>query len=193
MNWCQYLLAILLFNGVGLVVLFALLMSQGALPLNPQHLPGLSWDLALNTAVSFVSNTNWQAYAGESTLSYLSQMAGLTVQNFLSAATGIAVIFAFTRAWSRQQVSTLGNAWVDLTRITLWLLLPISLLIAVFFIQQGVPQNFLPYQAFTSLEGCISRCQWGRSLRRKRSKCWVLTAAGSLTPTHRTRLKTRRR
>lgn len=153
MNWCQYLLAILLFNGVGLVVLFALLMSQGALPLNPQHLPGLSWDLALNTAVSFVSNTNWQAYAGESTLSYLSQMAGLTVQNFLSAATGIAVIFAFTRAWSRQQVSTLGNAWVDLTRITLWLLLPISLLIAVFFIQQGVPQNFLPYQAFTTLEG----------------------------------------
>ncbi|VFS64174.1 potassium-transporting ATPase subunit A [Raoultella planticola] len=153
MNWCQYLLAILLFNGVGLVVLLALLMSQGALPLNPQHLPGLSWDLALNTAVSFVSNTNWQAYAGESTLSYLSQMAGLTVQNFLSAATGIAVIFAFTRAWSRQQVSTLGNAWVDLTRITLWLLLPISLLIAVFFIQQGVPQNFLPYQAFTSLEG----------------------------------------
>ena len=153
MNWCQYLLAILLFNGVGLVGLFALLMSQGALPLNPQHLPGLSWDLALNTAVSFVSNTNWQAYAGESTLSYLSQMAGLTVQNFLSAATGIAVIFAFTRAWSRQQVSTLGNAWVDLTRITLWLLLPISLLIAVFFIQQGVPQNFLPYQAFTTLEG----------------------------------------
>lgn len=153
MNWCQYLLAILLFNGIGLVVLLALLMSQGTLPLNPQHLPGLSWDLALNTAVSFVSNTNWQAYAGESTLSYLSQMAGLTVQNFLSAATGIAVIFAFTRAWSRQQVSTLGNAWVDLTRITLWLLLPISLLIAVFFIQQGVPQNFLPYQAFTSLEG----------------------------------------
>ena len=153
MNWYQYLLAILLFNGVGLVGLFALLMSQGALPLNPQHLPGLSWDLALNTAVSFVSNTNWQAYAGESTLSYLSQMAGLTVQNFLSAATGIAVIFAFTRAWSRQQVSTLGNAWVDLTRITLWLLLPISLLIAVFFIQQGVPQNFLPYQAFTTLEG----------------------------------------
>ncbi len=153
MNWCQYLLAVLLFNGVGLAVLFVLLMSQGALPLNPQHLPGLSWDLALNTAVSFVSNTNWQAYAGETTLSYLSQMAGLTVQNFLSAATGIAVIFAFTRAWSRQQVSTLGNAWVDLTRITLWLLLPVSLLIAVFFIQQGVPQNFLPYQTFTSLEG----------------------------------------
>lgn len=153
MNWCQYLLAILLFNALGLLVLFVLLLCQGALPFNPQHLPGLSWDLALNTAVSFISNTNWQAYAGESTMSYLSQMAGLTVQNFLSAATGIAVIFAFTRAWSRQQVTTLGNAWVDLTRITLWLLLPLSLLIAVFFIQQGVPQNLLPYQAFTSLEG----------------------------------------
>lgn len=88
MNWYQYLFAILLFNALGLLVLFTLLMFQGSLPLNPQHLPGLSWDLALNTAVSFVSNTNWQAYAGESTLSYLSQMAGLTVQNFLSAATG---------------------------------------------------------------------------------------------------------
>ncbi|HHG8773349.1 TPA: potassium-transporting ATPase subunit KdpA [Raoultella planticola] len=153
MSGYQYLFAILLFNTLGLAALFALLMLQGSLPLNPQHLPGLSWDLALNTAVSFVSNTNWQAYAGESTLSYLSQMAGLAVQNFLSAATGIAVIFAFTRAWSRQQVATLGNAWVDLTRITLWLLLPLSLLIALFFIQQGVPQNLQPYQAFTSLEG----------------------------------------
>ncbi|MFK3708286.1 potassium-transporting ATPase subunit KdpA [Klebsiella sp. NPDC088457] len=153
MSGYQYLFAILLFNTLGLVALFALLILQGSLPLNPQHLPGLSWDLAWNTAVSFVSNTNWQAYAGESTLSYLSQMAGLAVQNFLSAATGIAVIFAFIRAWSRQQVSTLGNAWVDLTRITLWLLLPLSLPIALFFIQQGVPQNLLSYQAFTSLEG----------------------------------------
>ncbi|PXW34837.1 K+-transporting ATPase ATPase A chain [Klebsiella oxytoca] len=153
MNWYQYLLTILLFNALGLVALFALLMFQGFLPLNPQHLPGLSWDLALNTAVSFVSNTNWQAYGGEATMSYLSQMAGLAVQNFLSAATGIAVVFALTRAYARQKVSTLGNAWVDLTRITLWLLLPISLLIALFFIQQGVPQSLAPYQGFTSLEG----------------------------------------
>ncbi|PLL97295.1 potassium-transporting ATPase subunit KdpA, partial [Klebsiella michiganensis] len=153
MNWYQYLFAILLFNALGLAALFALLMFQGSLPLNPQHLPGLSWDLALNTAVSFVSNTNWQAYAGEATMSSLSQMAGLAVQNFLSAATGIAVIFALTRAYARQKVSTLGNAWVDLTRITLWLLLPISLLIALFFIQQGVPQSFAPNQGFTSLEG----------------------------------------
>lgn len=93
------------------LALFALLMLQGVLPFNPQHLPGLSWDLALNTAISFVSNTNWQAYAGESTMSYLSQMVGLTVQNFLSAATGIAVVFALTRAFARQKMSTLGNAW----------------------------------------------------------------------------------
>ena len=153
MSWRRYLAAVLLLNLVGLVVLFAMLMLQGLLPLNPQQLPGLSWHLALNTAVSFVSNTNWQSYAGESTLSYFSQMAGLTVQNFLSAASGIAVIFALTRAFSRQSVSTLGNAWVDITRITLWVLLPISLLLALFFIQQGALQNLNPYQPFTSLEG----------------------------------------
>lgn len=153
MGWRHYLGAILLLNGVGLVALFAMLMLQGYLPLNPQQLPGLSWHLALNTAVSFVSNTNWQSYAGETTLSYFSQMAGLTVQNFLSAASGIAVIFALTRAFARQSVNTLGNAWVDLTRITLWVLLPLSLIIALLFIQQGVLQNLLPYQPFTSLEG----------------------------------------
>jgi len=149
MGWRHYLGAILLLNGVGLVALFAMLMLQGYLPLNPQQLPGLSWHLALNTAVSFVSNTNWQSYAGETTLSYFSQMAGLTVQNFLSAASGIAVIFALTRAFARQNISTLGNAWVDLTRITLWVLLPLSLVIALLFIQQGVLQNLLPYQPFT--------------------------------------------
>ncbi|MFG6091139.1 potassium-transporting ATPase subunit KdpA [Enterobacter soli] len=153
MNWCQYLMAILLLNIVGLFALFAMLMLQGILPLNPQQLPGLSWHLALNTAVSFVSNTNWQSYAGETTLSYFSQMAGLTVQNFLSAASGIAVIFALTRAFARQNVGTLGNAWVDLTRITLWVLLPISLIMALFFIQQGTLQNLLPYTSYTSLEG----------------------------------------
>ncbi|CAM4076780.1 MULTISPECIES: potassium-transporting ATPase subunit KdpA [Lelliottia] len=153
MNWRQYLVALLLLNIVGLAALFAMLMLQGILPLNPQQLPGLSWHLALNTAVSFVSNTNWQSYAGETTLSYFSQMVGLTVQNFLSAASGIAVIFALTRAFARQKINTLGNAWVDLTRITLWVLLPISLLIALFFIQQGTLQNLLPYSSYTSLEG----------------------------------------
>lgn len=153
MTWRQYLLALLLLNGFGLLLLFTLLLLQGILPFNPQRLPGLPWDLALNTAVSFTTNTNWQAYAGESTLSYFSQMVGLTVQNFLSAATGIAVVFALIRAFSRHSMTTLGNAWVDLTRITLWLLLPLSLLLALIFIQQGTLQNIHPYQPFTSLEG----------------------------------------
>lgn len=153
MNWKQYLSAILGLNMLGLAVLFFMLLGQHYLPLNPQQLPGLSWDLALNTAVSFVTNTNWQSYSGETTLSYFSQMAGLTVQNFLSAASGIAVIFALIRAFTRQSMSTLGNAWVDLLRITLWVLVPVALLIALFFIQQGALQNFLPYQAVNTVEG----------------------------------------
>jgi len=161
MNWRQYLFAILAINLCGLALLFAMLMMQDHLPLNPQQLPGLSWHLALNTAVSFVANTNWQSYAGESTLSYFSQMVGLTVQNFLSAATGIAVLFALIRAFAQQSVNTLGNAWVDLTRITLWILLPLSLLLALFFIQQGVLQNFDHYQSFTSLEGVKSMLPMG--------------------------------
>ncbi|MEH5013464.1 potassium-transporting ATPase subunit KdpA [Phytobacter diazotrophicus] len=153
MGWFQYLMAILWLNIFGLVLLFVMLMLQGILPFNPQQFPGLSWHLALNTAVSFVTNTNWQSYSGETTLSYFSQMVGLTVQNFLSAATGIAVIFALIRAFSRHSVTTLGNAWVDLTRITLWVLLPLSLVLALIFIQQGALQNVMPYQSFTSIEG----------------------------------------
>ncbi|MDA8477931.1 potassium-transporting ATPase subunit KdpA [Citrobacter sp. Awk 4] len=153
MNWQRYLLALLMLNLLGLVVLFFMLIGQNLLPFNPQQLPGLSWHLALNTAVSFVTNTNWQSYSGETTLSYFSQMVGLTVQNFLSAATGIAVIFALIRAFMRQNISTLGNAWVDLIRITLWILLPISLLIALFFVQQGALQNLSAGQPFVTLEG----------------------------------------
>lgn len=153
MSWKRYLAAILTFNVLGLLLLFVILMTQGSLPLNPQQLPGLSWHLALNTAVSFVSNTNWQSYSGETTLSYFSQMVGLTVQNFLSAATGIAVVFALIRAFSRHSATTLGNAWVDLTRITFYILLPISLLIALFFVSQGTLQNIAAYQPFTTLEG----------------------------------------
>ncbi|WP_315313706.1 potassium-transporting ATPase subunit KdpA [Pantoea vagans] len=153
MRWPHYLLAILLFNALGFVLLLAILLMQGSLPLNPQHLPGLSWHLALNTAVSFVTNTNWQSYSGESTLSYFSQMVGLTVQNFLSAATGIAVAFALIRGFANRSAASLGNAWRDLTRITLYVLLPISLLIALFFVSQGSIQNFAPYHSFTTLEG----------------------------------------
>ncbi|MDA4644846.1 potassium-transporting ATPase subunit KdpA [Enterobacter hormaechei] len=153
MDWKSYLTAILLFNVLGIVVLIVILISQAILPFNPQQLPGLSWDLAMNTAVSFVTNTNWQAYSGESTMSYFSQMAGLAVQNFLSAATGIAVVFALTRAFARRAMTTLGNAWQDLARITLYVLVPISLVYALFLIQQGAIQNFAEYQAYTSLEG----------------------------------------
>ena len=153
MNWRRYLLAILLFNLMGFVLLMSLLMAQGSLPLNPQQLPGLNWDLALNTAVSFVTNTNWQAYSGESTLSYFSQMAGLTVQNFLSAATGIAVAFALIRGFANRSVGTLGNAWRDITRITLFVLLPLSLIIALFFVSQGTLQNVNGYLDLTTLEG----------------------------------------
>ncbi|MGC0933398.1 potassium-transporting ATPase subunit KdpA [Pantoea agglomerans] len=153
MRWPHYLLAILLFNALGFVVLLAILLMQGALPLNPQQMPGLSWHLALNTAVSFVTNTNWQSYSGESTLSYFSQMVGLTVQNFLSAATGIAVAFALIRGFANRSSATLGNAWRDLTRITLYVLLPISLLMALFFVSQGSIQNFAPYHSFSTLEG----------------------------------------
>ena len=153
MRWPHYLLAILLFNALGFVVLLAILLLQGSLPLNPQQLPGLSWHLALNTAVSFVTNTNWQSYSGESTLSYFSQMVGLTVQNFLSAATGIAVAFALIRGFANRSSATLGNAWRDLTRITLYVLLPISLLMALFFVSQGSIQNFAPYHSISTLEG----------------------------------------
>ncbi|WP_409074967.1 potassium-transporting ATPase subunit KdpA [Pantoea sp. C3] len=153
MRWPHYLLAILLFNALGLLLLLAILLLQGELPLNPQQLPSLSWHLALNTAVSFVTNTNWQSYGGESTLSYFSQMVGLTVQNFLSAATGIAVAFALIRGFASRSLETLGNAWRDLTRITLYILLPISLLMALFFVSQGSIQNFLPYHSITTLEG----------------------------------------
>ena len=153
MRWQHYLLALLLFNAVGFVVLLAILMLQGTLPLNPQQMPGLSWDLAFNTAVSFVTNTNWQAYGGESSLSYFSQMAGLTVQNFLSAATGIAVAFALMRGFANRSLATLGNAWRDLTRITLYVLLPLSLVIALFYVSQGTIQSFAAYHTLTTLEG----------------------------------------
>lgn len=153
MRWPHYLLAILLFNLLGFVLLMAILLLQDRLPLNPQQLPALSWHLALNTAVSFVTNTNWQSYGGEGTLSYFSQMVGLTVQNFVSAATGIAVAFALIRGFASRSGDALGNAWRDLTRITLYVLLPISLLIALLFVSQGSIQNFLPYHDVTTLEG----------------------------------------
>lgn len=153
MNWRQYLSAILCFNAIGLVMLFFVLFFQQSLPLNPQGLPGLSWHLALNTAISFVSNTNWQSYAGESTISYFSEMTGLAVQNFLSAATGMAILFALIRGFVRHSTEKLGNAWRDLLRLTLFVLLPLSLILALYLVSQGVIQNDTPYITLTTLEG----------------------------------------
>ena len=145
MDWKQYAAAMLVFNGLGVVVLFAILMLQGWLPLNPGKFPGFSWDLAINAAVSFTTNTNWQFYAGEATASYFSQVLGLMVQQFLSAASGMAILMALIRGFARQTAKTVGNFWVDLTRGTLYVLLPLSLVAAVFLVSQGVIQNFSPY------------------------------------------------
>ncbi|MBD9678920.1 potassium-transporting ATPase subunit KdpA [Pseudomonas sp. PDM18] len=152
-DWKSYTLALLAFNLVGLALLFAILMLQGLLPLNPQHLPGLEWTLAFNTAVSFVTNTNWQAYSGEASLSYLSQMLGLTVQNFVSAAVGLAVLVALARGISRKSTNNLGNFWVDLTRATLYGLIPLCLLLALLLVWQGVPQTFLDYAHALTVQG----------------------------------------
>jgi K+-transporting ATPase ATPase A chain len=160
MHWLRYALALLAFNAIGAVFLYALQRLQGWLPLNPAGMAAVSSDSAFNTAVSFVSNTNWQGYAGESTMSYLTQMLGLTVQNFLSAATGIAVAFALVRGFARRGDGAeggsgkglVGNFWADVTRITLWVLLPISFVLAMVFAGQGVIQNFDGYKAATTLE-----------------------------------------
>ncbi len=153
MRWTEYAAALLWFNLAGLIVLFALLLCQGWLPLNPAKLPGVPWPLALNTAVSFVTNTNWQAYAGEATMSQLTQMAGLTVQNFLSAATGMAVLLALARGVGRASSATVGNFWTDFVRCTLYVLLPMSVVLALALMTQGVVQSFRPYVQVTTLEG----------------------------------------
>jgi K+-transporting ATPase ATPase A chain len=152
MNWKRYAVAMLLFNFIGFVFLFVLLLVQGWLPLNPQHLPGLKPDLAFNTAVSFVSNTNWQSYSGEVTMSYLSQMLGLTVQNFLSAATGMAVLIALIRGIVRHTAKTVGNFWVDMTRSVLYVLLPLALILTLLLVSQGVVQTLQGSQTVTLLQ-----------------------------------------
>ncbi len=153
MSWRSYAVAILAFNLVGIVFLFALQLAQGLLPLNPHGFGAPTWDSALNTAVSFVTNTNWQGYGGESTMSHLTQMLGLTVQNFLSAATGIAVAVALMRGFARRTAETIGNAWVDITRVTLYLLLPLSIVLAFGLIADGVVQTLDADRTVATLEG----------------------------------------
>jgi potassium-transporting ATPase potassium-binding subunit len=152
MSWSQYSIALLVFNTFGALLLYALQRLQQWLPLNPQHLPAVSADSSFNTAVSFVTNTNWQGYSGESTMSYLTQMAGLAVQNFLSAATGICVAVALVRGFARHTSRTIGNFWVDLTRSTLYVLLPLAALLALALAATGVIQNFHGYLTATPLE-----------------------------------------
>ncbi len=152
-GWKSYTVSMLLFNLAGFAFLFILQLIQKWLPLNPAHQPNVSWHLAFNTAVSFMTNTNWQSYAGETTLSYLVQMLGLTVQNFVSAATGIAVMLALIRGITRKTTDKIGNFWVDLTRSTIYVLLPLSILLAIILTGQGVVQNFESYETVQTLQG----------------------------------------
>ena len=151
-GWLAYGVGLLVFNGLGVLAVYALQRLQVVLPLNPQAMAGVAPDSAFNTAISFVTNTNWQGYGGESTMSYLTQMLGLTVQNFLSAATGIVVVVVLIRGFARHSAQAVGNVWVDLTRVTLWILLPLSFVFSLVLAGQGVIQNFKPYETVQTLE-----------------------------------------
>ena len=154
-SWLQYTVSFLLFHAIAIISLYTLLRLQSVLPLNPNDWPSVPPDLALNTAVSFVTNTSWQSYSGETTLSYLSQMGGIAVHSFLSAASGMAVAITFIRGFARRRSSTIGNYWVDLTRGTLYVLLPICVVAAFFLVSQGVPQTLAPAAVATTLDGAI--------------------------------------
>ncbi|BDC01534.1 TPA: potassium-transporting ATPase subunit KdpA [Clostridium perfringens] len=155
MDWKKYSFSVLAFSAVGFIFLFVLNLLQGVLPLNPEGISGSSWDLSFNTTASFITNTNWQAYSGESQLSYLTQMLGLTVQNFLSAGVGIAVLFALIRGFTRVNKNGLGNFWRDLTRIVLYLLVPLSIVLSILLVSQGTVQNFKPYEEVALLEEIV--------------------------------------
>jgi K+-transporting ATPase ATPase A chain len=152
-HWVTYAIAMAFFSAAGFVVLYAIQRLQGVLPFNPQGQSSVEQSLAFNTSVSFITNTNWQSYVPETTMSYLTQMAGLTVHNFLSAATGIALAIALVRGFARRSAQSIGNFWIDMTRCVLYILLPASILVGLFFVWQGMPQNLNPYTAVTTLEG----------------------------------------
>ena len=155
MSWKKYLVSVLIFSGFGLVFVFLLQMLQGVLPGNPAKVEGTTWDLALNTAISFVTNTNWQAYSGESGLSYLTQSLGLTVQNFVSAGTGLAVLYALIRGFTRIKAKGLGNFWVDLTRSVIYVLMPLSVVLSIILVSQGVTQSIDEYQTVKLAEPIV--------------------------------------
>ena len=201
-RWTQYAGSLLAFSIFSAVTLYLLQRFQGWLPLNPMgfgtaHAPSgataVTPDLAFNTAVSFTSNTNWQNYSGESTLSYLVQMLGLTMHNFTSAAAGIAIAIAMIRGFARQQAQAIGNFWVDLVRATVYVLLPLSLVIALVFCWQGVIQNLHPYTSRRRWKEKRRPSRRGRSRRRKRSRWWGRMAADSSARIPRIRLRIPRR
>lgn len=161
MNWKQYAIAIVLFNIIGLVALFGLQLLQGILPLNPEKFSAPTWHSAFNTAVSFMTNTNWQSYGGESTMSYLTQMLGMSLQNFLSGATGIAVAFALIRGLTRKNAQGIGNAWVDLWRSNLYILLPIAIVITLLLVSQGVIQTLSSTVSVSTLQGATQNIALG--------------------------------
>lgn len=161
MNWKQYAIAILLFNIIGLVALFGLQLLQGILPLNPEKFSAPTWHSAFNTSISFMTNTNWQSYGGESTMSYLTQMLGMSLQNFLSGATGIAVAFALIRGLTRKNAQGIGNAWVDLWRSNLYILLPIAIVITLLLVSQGVIQTLSSTVSVSTLQGAVQNIALG--------------------------------
>jgi K+-transporting ATPase ATPase A chain len=175
-DWKQYTISMLLFSLIGVVFTYVILRCQYYLPLNPQGCVGLSDHLAFNTAISFVTNTNWQSYGGESTMSYFSQMVALTIHNFTSAATGIAIAAALVRGISRASTTTLGNFWVDMVRTTYYLLLPLCVVFAVFLMSQGIIQNFKPYNTAKLIEPqTVQVANWPRisaARRRVAARSW---------------------
>ena len=194
MRWTEYAVSLLMFSVVSMLVLYAMQRLQHLLPFNPQGFGAVPPALAFNTAVSFTTNTNWQAYSGESTMSYFTQMAGLAYHNFVSAAVGISVAIAFIRGIAQKEKDTLGNFWVDMVSATLWVLLPIAIVGALFLVSQGVVQNLKPYDTVQTVEGANAGDRAGaRWRRRKSSSSSAPTAAASSTRTARIRSRTRRR
>ena len=191
-HWVTYAVAMLFFSVAGFLSLYALQRLQGLLPFNPQGQSAVGEDLAFNTSISFITNTNWQSYTPESTMSYLVQMAGLTVHNFLSAATGIALAIALIRGFARRSASTVGNFWVDMTRCTLYVLLPVSIVVALFFIWQGVPQNLHAYTEITTLEGAKQVIAQGPVASQEAIKMFGTNGGGFFNANSPIRSRTRR-
>jgi K+-transporting ATPase ATPase A chain len=191
-NWPSYALSMLVFSALCFIALYLVQRCQGFLPLNPLSQPSVAPDLAFNTAISFITNANWQAYAGETTMSHFTQMVGLTTNNFLDSAVAIAMAVALIRAFVRREADTIGNFWVDLTRATLYVLLPLSIVVALVLTAIGTPQTLHGAQLKPGRWKALDRqFPWGRSRVRRQSSFSATTAAGSSTPTRRIRSKTR--